>query len=262
MKIFARLGELRMAPRLASRNICAVAGASSSGKSSFLNALIGADILPIDITPTTSIPTYIFHVDDASHVDAFNHYGGDVEIDGDTFKEMTHGFKKCHNVELKRLVHRASIYTEALSSWRNLALIDTPGYSNPEDGGTTVEERSGDAEGKLYLVLNKGNKKGEEDRQAILGVAEETARTNESPFASMGVYSAHQNKWYAHQGQSFDEFLQTVDQAQSSATTGRSRLDEFQELGWSPSYRSRSPKHRSRKLLMHGLSSRVQALTT
>ena len=252
------------------------AGGFSSGKSSFLNALIGEDILPTD-------------------------------IDGDIFKEMTHDFKKRHNVELKRLVHRVSIYTQALSSWRSLALLDTPSYSNPEDGRTTgpdgaeqrdedialanvlksqfliwvvdcekgtlpgqdihfirkfIEERAGGAEGKLYLVLNKGDKKGEEDRQAILEVAEETASANEIPFAGIGVYSAHQNKWYAHQGQSFDEFLQAVDQAQSSATIGRSRVNEFQELGWSPSYRSRSPKHRSRKLLMHGLSSRVQALTT
>ena len=264
-KLFARLGELRMAPRLASRNICAVAGGFSSGKSSFLNALIGEDILPTNITRTTSIPTYIFHVDGTSGVDAFNHHGGNVEIDGDTFKEMTHDFKRHHNVELKRLVHRVSIYTQALSSWRNLALIDTPGYSNPDDGGTTgpdgaeqrdedialanvlksqfliwvvdcdkgtlheqdthfirqfVEERSGDAEGKLYLVLNKGDKKGEDDRQAILHCAEEIASANEIPFAGIGVYSAHQNKWYAHHGQSFDEFLQAVDQAQSSATTG------------------------------------------
>ena len=264
-KMIARLRELRMAPRLASRNICAVAGGFSSGKSSFLNALIGEDILPTDITPTTSVPTYMFHVDGTSRIDAFNYHGGAVEIDGDTFKEMTHHFKKRHNVELKRLVHRVSIHTQALSSWRNLALIDTPGYSNPEDGGTTgrdgseqrdedialanvlksqfliwvvdcekgtlpeqdihfirkfVEERPGDAEGKLYLVLNKGDKKGDEDRQAILEVAEETTSANEIPFAGIGVYSAHQNKWYAHQGQSFDEFLEAVDQAQSSATTG------------------------------------------
>ena len=264
-RLFARMGELRMAPRLASRNICAVAGGFSSGKSSFLNALIGEDILPTKITPTTSIPTYIFHVDGTSRVEAFNHYGGAVPIDGNTFKEMTHDFKKRHNVELKRLVHRVSIYTQALSSWRNLALIDTPGYSNPEDGGTTgpdgaeqrdedialanvlksqfliwvvdcekgtlpeqdiqfirkfVEGGAGDAGGKLYLVLNKGDKKGEEDRRDILQVAAETAIANEIPFAGIGVYSSHKNEWYAHDGLSFDDFLRAVDQAQSSATTG------------------------------------------
>ena len=260
--IFAKLGELRMAPRLARRNICAVAGSFSSGKSSFLNTLIGEDILPTKITPTTSIPTYIIHVGRASGVDAFNHYGGAVEIDGGTFKEMTHDFRKHHKVELKRLVHRVSIYTQALSSWGNVAFIDTPGYSNPEDrgsGGTEhrdedialanvlksqfliwvvdcekgtlseqdihfirkfVEERAGDVDGKLYLVLNKGDKKDEKDRQDILQVAEEIASANEILFAGIGVYSSHQEKWYANEGLSFDEFLQAVDQAQSSATTG------------------------------------------
>ena len=203
-KIFARLGELRIAPRLANMNICAVAGGFSSGKSSFLNALIGKKILPTHIDPTTSIPTYIFHVDGTSRVDAFNHYGGDVEIDAGVFKEMTHDFKRNHKIELKRLVHRVSIYTQALSSWANLALIDTPGYSNPEDGrvstnggtgqrdedialanvlksqfliwvvdcenGTLpeqdihfirkfVEERLGETQDNLYLVLNKAEKR-------------------------------------------------------------------------------------------------------
>ena len=264
-RFFARLSELRTAPRLANRNICAVAGGFSSGKSSFLNMLIGKRILPTDITPTTSIPTYIFHVD-GFHVDgesrivAFNHHGGHVKVDAE-FKYMTHDFKKRHNVEVKRLVHRVSIYTQALSNWKNLAFIDTPGYSNPEEGrpgveqrdedialanvlkaefliwvvdcekGTLpeqdihfirqfVEERSGDAESKLYLVLNKGDHKSEQARQDILQVAEKTAKANEIPFAGIGICSARQKDWYAHQGLSFEEFLQTVDQAQSSATIG------------------------------------------
>ena len=132
-KVFARCSELRLAPRLAKRNICAVAGGFSSGKSSFLNALIGERILPTNITPTTSIPTYIFHVDDELSVEAFNHLGGGVPIDASMFKKMTHDFKRYHGVELKRLVHRVSICTPKLQHWKNLALIDTPGYTNPED---------------------------------------------------------------------------------------------------------------------------------
>ena len=132
-KVFARCSELRLAPRLAKRNICAVAGGFSSGKSSFLNALIGERILPTQITPTTSIPTYIFHVDDELSVEAFNHLGGGVPIDASMFKKMTHDFKRYHGIELKRLVHRVSICTPKLQEWKNLALIDTPGYTNPED---------------------------------------------------------------------------------------------------------------------------------
>ena len=135
-KVFARCSELRLAPRLAKRNICAVAGGFSSGKSSFLNALIGERILPTNITPTTSIPTYIFHVEDELSVEAFNHLGGGVPIDASMFKKMTHDFKRYHGVELKRLVHRVSICTPKLQEWKSLALIDTPGYTNPENTAT------------------------------------------------------------------------------------------------------------------------------
>ncbi len=147
-KVFARCSELRLAPRLAKRNICAVAGGFSSGKSSFLNALIGERILPTDITPTTSIPTYIFHVDDDLSVEAFNHVGGGVPIDASMFQKMTHDFKRDHGIELKRLVHRVSICTPKLQEWKNLALIDTPGYTNPEDnaagGDDGAEQRDED----------------------------------------------------------------------------------------------------------------------
>ena len=147
-KVFARCSELRLAPRLAKRNICAVAGGFSSGKSSFLNALIGERILPTNITPTTSIPTYIFHVDDELSVEAFNHLGGRVPIDASMFKKMTHDFKRYHGVELKRLVHRVSICTPKLQHWKSLALIDTPGYTNPENiatgGAGGAEQRDED----------------------------------------------------------------------------------------------------------------------
>ena len=262
-KVFARCSELRLAPRLAKRNICAVAGGFSSGKSSFLNALIGEGILPTQITPTTSIPTYIFHVDDELSVEAFNHLGGGVPINARMFQKMTHDFKRDHGIELKRLVHRVSICTPKLRCWKNLALIDTPGYNaaggiggaeqrdedialanvlksqfliwvvDCEEGTLSeqdihfirkfIDERPEGAENKLYLVFNKGDKKTAEDRQDILRIAEDTAKTHSIPFVGIGIYSSHKNEWYAHQGSPFDAFLQTVDQAQSSGTHG---LDE------------------------------------
>jgi len=252
-KIFAHLGELRLAPRLARRNICAVAGGFSSGKSSFLNALIGKKMLPVKVTRTTSIPTYIFHVDDALSVNAFNHYGGGVEIKTDVLKQMTHNFKNQYGIELQRLVHRVSVYTPDLSRWGNLALIDTPGYDADKrdedvtlanvlrsrfliwvvdcDRGTLpdqdihlirkfINERPEDKEERLYLVLNKGDTKSEQDRKYILDVTANTAKAASIPFAGIGIYSSSKREWYAHQGSSFDAFLQTVDQAQSSSTSG------------------------------------------
>lgn len=45
--------------KLIGKNIIALGGGFSSGKSSFLNALMGKSVLPADIDPSTSVPTYI-----------------------------------------------------------------------------------------------------------------------------------------------------------------------------------------------------------
>lgn len=45
--------------KLIGKNIVALGGGFSSGKSSFLNALMGKSVLPADIDPSTSVPTYI-----------------------------------------------------------------------------------------------------------------------------------------------------------------------------------------------------------
>ena len=260
--LFSRMGEIRLAPRLASRNICAVAGGFSSGKSTFLNALMAdrpEGILPTQITPTTSIPTYLFHVDHGElTINAFNHHGGSVNINTDMFQRMTHSFKRDHGIELKRLVHRVAIYTPKLQSWRQLALIDTPGYSNPEEDAADRDEdialanvldshfliwvvdcdigtipaqdlqfirkflgAKGEAhkEKPLYLVLNKGDKKTAQERKDILKQAEDTAKKHSIPFAGMGIYSSHDVEWYAHEGLAFPEFLERVDRAQSSRTS-------------------------------------------
>lgn len=46
------------------KNIIAVGGGFSSGKSSFLNQLIKDVKLPVDVNPSTAIPTYIFNSDE------------------------------------------------------------------------------------------------------------------------------------------------------------------------------------------------------
>ena len=258
--VLDRMGEIRLAPRIASRNLCAVAGGFSSGKSSFLNALIGGaeDLLPTRITPTTSIPTFIFNVKDAGlNINVFNPHGGSIEIEPKALQQMTHDFKREHGIELKRLVERVSIYTPELQAWGNVALIDTPGYTNPDDadGDTSDEEvalrsiwqsrfliwlvdcekgtlpeqdvglikrflqqraesRGDDA---IYLVLNKADKKPEEQRKNILKQVVETCTRHEIPYFGIALYSAHTHEWYGYEGRPFDEFLAAVNSAEADA---------------------------------------------
>ena len=250
--IFASMKDILSAPRLAFRNICTVAGSFSSGKSSFLNSLIACykpEVLPTDITATTSIPTYILHVDDEQlQINVHNHAGGRIEIDRGGFHLITHEFERNYRIMLKQIVDRVSIFTPRLADWPRIAFVDTPGYSNPEDRGIQTDEEvarrqilasryliwvvdcdkgalpNEDVEfighflrnnpsihrlkrRPIYFVLNKADKKEEQERQAILRAVVETAEKNEIPFSGIGLYSAHESRWYGYEGRQFQEFL-------------------------------------------------------
>ena len=268
--VLTDMGNIRLAPRLATRNMCAVAGGFSSGKSSFLNSLIGGedDLLPTRITPTTSIATYIFHIKgEEQSINVFNHNGGSVKIKPAQFQRMTHDFKAEYGIQLKRLVERVSIYTPKLADWNNVALIDTPGYTNPDEGegvdsdeeialrsvwksrfliwlvdcerGTLPEQdvellrkflqqRDRPKGGKsLYLVVNKADKKPEDELEGVLHKVAKTAQGHDIPCFGIGLYSAHQGKWYSHAGQPFEEFLSKVGEAElANIETLKDRVEQ------------------------------------
>ena len=144
--VFEHMRQIRLAPRLASRNICAVAGGFSSGKSSLLNRLMGTDLLPTKLTPTTSIPTYVSHHADDVTIKAFNRHGGSMDIQPDELRQMTHGFGTIDGgsdgIPLQPIVDRISILTPSLQQWSNVAFVDTPGHTNSgrNDGASQDEQ--------------------------------------------------------------------------------------------------------------------------
>ena len=141
-RIHSHMNQMRLAPRLASRNICTVAGSFSSGKSSFLNALIGDEILPTKITPTTSIPTFITHVNENKlEINVFNSGGGKTPINTSTLQQMTHEFEKDYGIPLKQIVERVVINTPHLGRYKKIAFIDTPGYTKPDDAKSNGEDK-------------------------------------------------------------------------------------------------------------------------
>ncbi len=259
LDIFSRMSRIRLVPHLASRSVCAVAGSFSSGKSSFLNSISGGneDVLPTEITPTTSLPTYIFHGDVGKlTIDIFNHDGGKKQIDKQTFWEMTHSFERKYDVQLKALVDRVAICTPNLKDWKRIALVDTPGYTNPDanqhakgDGQVALEQLLGcrfliwvvDCEKgtlpqedisfireflkrrsskprtrKPIYIVLNKADKKPQERKKILDQVIDTSRNNSLPYFGIGLYSAHEGNWYLHHEKPFGEFLAMVNRARGT----------------------------------------------
>ena len=263
--IYSKMMEMRLAPQLVSKNICAVAGGFSSGKSSFLNVLIDEDLLPTDITVTTAIPTYIFS--DANrhdvNIEAFNRSGGKKVIETQMLDKMTHEFEKKYSLPLKQIVERVVIYTPYLKDWEKVAFIDTPGYDSADiesqdeeiarqevlnskaliwlvdcEKGTIPKtdidflldyqkKQTQANKGSVYIVLNKADKK--PDRFEILKKVKETTDKHGINCFGIGLYSVHKEQWYHDDGESFKKFLVMVNQKRPSISLDKGVKSVFDD---------------------------------
>lgn len=77
--------------KLIGKNIVALGGGFSSGKSSFLNALMGRVVLPENIDPSTSVPTYIVK-GEKHEVQGINIFDAKIQIQTKDIKKIAHGF--------------------------------------------------------------------------------------------------------------------------------------------------------------------------
>ncbi len=127
---FEQFTDFIMFDKLIGKNIVALGGAFSSGKSSFLNSLMGSNMLPAEIDPSTSVPTYIINGTDdkASGINVFNKK---VELKIEEVKIISHGYSTEHNVKFGHLIESIFIETPR-SAYKSIAFLDTPGYSKPD----------------------------------------------------------------------------------------------------------------------------------
>ena len=196
--------ELEMmagAPEIFNKNIVAVGGGFSAGKSKFISSFISSGLkLPTSIEPTTAIPTYVMS-GESERVLGFGRDGGVVNLNqlGDNFHlTLSHQFLDGLGFNLKDILPFLVISTK--HDYENICFIDTPGY-NPS--GTkasadvnTAQEFLKDANSfiwvvdctkgtlpsddlqflqrlnlenkKLYFVVNKADLKPKSDLKAIV----------------------------------------------------------------------------------------------
>lgn len=123
---------------LIGKKVIGLGGGFSSGKSSFLNALMGAgEILPEKLNPSTSVPAYLVKGEN-NVVKAINIFDASIELDLKAINEIAHGFGAIelgnNNTDAIQLGHvLKNLFLETpLQKYDRLAFLDTPGYSKPD----------------------------------------------------------------------------------------------------------------------------------
>ena len=132
-----RFREFCADPRLAEKTVVAFGGPFSAGKSSLINALIGKRLLVVEVDPTTALPAYVLAGEhDAVH--ALNQHRLRIPLSDEELASLTHDEPHHYGSQVSRALSAAFI-TRQDFPWRNLAFIDTPGYSGRANAGDRTD---------------------------------------------------------------------------------------------------------------------------
>ncbi|EJB96388.1 dynamin family protein [Helicobacter pylori] len=125
-------------PSLFQKNMVAVGGGFSAGKSTFLNNLLGLKLkLPEHIDPTTAIPTYCLK-GKKEVLMGFSQNGGMVELPHLAFD---HQFLESLGFNLKEIMPFMLLSAPSVP-FEFLCFIDTPGFNSANQGYTDGDEQA------------------------------------------------------------------------------------------------------------------------
>lgn len=206
------------------KNIIALCGQFSSGKTSMINSFLKDNILPTSIEPTTAINTFVIN-DEEEGLYIRNCFSGQTKVDYDF---VTHTFTKEYDKDVHSMVKYASLHTQKLK-YKNIALLDTPGYTGQGQDATeddsniamkgiaqadniiwVVSMENGtirlndldflekeELNGKdILIVFNKAEQKSEEDIDKIVEESKSLLDSRGIDYKDIVVYSSHQPENY------------------------------------------------------------------
>ncbi len=208
------------------KTIVAVGGGFSTGKSTFLNNLLGLKLkLPEDIDPTTAIPTYCLK-GKKEVLMGFSQNGGMVELPNLAFD---HQFLDSLGFNLKEIMP-FMLLSAPSAPFEFLCFIDTPGFNPANQGYTGGDEQaskkslkhakhilwliscerggieSGDLEflqelyeeeGKqVFIVLSRADRCTKSQLEVVAKQIRETLKDNGIEFLGICAYSATRYQEY------------------------------------------------------------------
>lgn len=242
------LGVITAYPQLHKKNTIAVGGGFSAGKSEFISSFFKSGVkLPIGISPTTAIPTYVMNTNE-NQVIACSSNGGIVDlrkIDDNFHSKISHEFIKSFDFNLKEIMPLMIVGTQI--EQENICFIDTPGYNPPSSDETYAENdlqtakeflssastfiwligadangtvskndikflRELDLENKsVYIVYNKADLKSQNDIEKVIEVLEENLDIYDIEFAGISAFSSLTKEEYVYKKQSLFDFIKEKD---------------------------------------------------
>jgi hypothetical protein len=228
-------------PNLYKKNIVAVGGGFSAGKSEFISSFIKSDIkLPIGVIPTTAIPSYVLN-DKKDNILAISFKGAIAKIDKNLYTKLSHDFISSFRFNLKEIMPFLIVATNL--KYKNICFIDTPGY-NPSKSNQTFTKKDlktareslenakvliwligADTNGtipssdlkflesldlsnkKLFIVLNKSALKPESEIREIVEEINDTLEDEFIEFEGISAYDSKTKKEYFFIKKSLFDFL-------------------------------------------------------
>jgi len=204
-------------------SVCAFIGKFSTGKSSIINTLLGRQrFLPVDLSPTTAVPTYIVH--GYNNEVYFEDLNGVIrQIDLSAFSEIKEDFLR--HIPFADII-KYFVVSHDEKYLDKILILDTPGItskSNEEIGQSLSKLESWISEvknlfwvidineggidkysleiikkvkenRKMFLILNKADTKSEKEQSRVRDSIQSLFKTNNIDLDDIFEFSAKKDK--------------------------------------------------------------------
>lgn len=224
------------------KNVIAIAGSFSSGKSSFMNSFFPNRKvkLPTGMTQTTAISSYVLP-DELSSIIGHSFKGGRVAIPEKIFALFSHEKIQEFSFNMKQLVHNIIFRNKFVYDFKNLCFIDTPGFNpgteqeSDTDAATTaistasaliwcVDTCAGTIKDdeidilydiyrknediKIYIISNKADLRSIDEVESVIDEIEMQLQSAEIPFEGISAYSS--NNLFSQQPDEFNNLVRGI----------------------------------------------------
>jgi len=150
----------------------AVVGQFKAGKSSFLNSLLGRDILPVGVVPVTTVVTRLIY-GEKERVKVLHQDGREVEI---SVAEIVNFVAENNNPHNEKKVEIVTIELPDLKEYRGLSFVDTPGLGSIYKDHERSAENWFPEVGAAILCVSAERPLGESDLELLRKIQEYTPK--------------------------------------------------------------------------------------